>query len=191
MNTTRVYDENGVENQVHMNYLNVPAVPEYLRLCGTKSSVAKRIGETRAAVEALAKEKGRQTMVILNHPIWRWYDVKPEDFSFDSAHGTLSVSVAGKKSISRTGQFIVTKRDFSETPVRTVTINPADAPEDKRKVYARTHTLAGTPCGEHFPASQDSRGVDAAVSPHVRCDRQPAVRSEDIQCYVKDGRNVV
>ena len=64
--TTHVYDENGVEHAVHMNYLNVPGV-------------AQRIGDSLKAVEALAKEKGRESMFILNHPIWRWYDVKPED----------------------------------------------------------------------------------------------------------------
>ena len=31
-----------------------------------------------------------------------------------------------------------TKRDFSEKPVRTVTIEPSDAPADKQKVCART-----------------------------------------------------
>ena len=203
--TTRVYDENGVEHQVHMNYLNVPGVPEHFRTCGTKASVAQRIADSLKAVEALAKEKGREPMFILNHPIWRWYDVtpedlvanlygvgnddthgyfgtvshsppgihcipynawslvraealtaealiramnagdfavcegvQPEDFSFDAASGTLSVSVAGKKNLCRTIQFIVTKRDFSEKPVGTVSIEPPDAPEDKQKVYART-----------------------------------------------------
>ena len=247
--TTRVYEAGGVEHQVHMNYLNLPGVPEYLRKCGTEATVAQRIGETRAAVAALAKEMGREEMFILNHPIWRWYDVRPEDlidnpevrffevcnggspfapgkglptdgfatdrfwdvvnafrarrgqpllygvgnddthayfgipnyvpgihclpynawslvraeelssgaliramkagdfaacegvqpedFSFDPASGTLSVSVAGKKNLCRTIQFIVTKRDFSEKPVRTVSIEAPDAPEDKRKVYAR------------------------------------------------------
>jgi hypothetical protein len=249
--TTHVYDENGVEHAVHMNYLNVPGVPEFFRTCGTKATVAQRIGDSLKAVEALAKEKGREPMFILNHPIWRWYDVKPEDlvanpevrffevcnggspyapgkglpsdgfatdrfwdavnafrarrgqpllygvgnddthgyfgtvshsppgihcipynawslvraealtaealiramkagdfaacegvqpedFSFDAASGTLSVSVVGKKNLCRTIQFIVTKRDFSEKPVRTVTIEPPDAPADKQKVYART-----------------------------------------------------
>ena len=247
--TTRTYDDDGVEHQVHMNYLNVPGVPEFLRTCGTKATVAQRIGDTLKAVEALAKEKGRETMFILNHPIWRWYDVtpedlvanpevrffelcnggspyapgkglpadgfatdrfwdvvnafrvrrgqpllygvgnddthsyfgtvghvpgihclpynawslvradaltaealiramnagdfavcegvQPEDFSFDPASGTLSVSVAGKKNLCRTIQFIVTKRDFSEKPVRTVSIEPPDAPADKQKIYAR------------------------------------------------------
>ena len=77
--TTRTYDEDGVEHQVHMNYLNVPGVPEFFRSCGTKASVAQRIGDSLKAVEAMAKEKGRETMFILNHPIWRWYDVRPED----------------------------------------------------------------------------------------------------------------
>ena len=247
--TTRTYDDDGVEHQVHMNYLNVPGVPEHFRNCGTKATVAQRIRDSFKAVEAMAKEMGRESMFILNHPIWRWYDVnpedlianpevrffelcnggspyrpgeglptdgfatdrfwdvvnafrarngqpllygvgnddthayfgtvgsvpgihclpynawslvradaltaealiramhagdfavcegvQPEDFSFDPASGTLSVSVAGKKNLCRTIQFIVTKRDFSEKPVRTVSIEPPDAPEEKRKIYAR------------------------------------------------------
>ena len=247
--TTRTYDDDGVEHQVHMNYLNVPGVPEFFRGCGTKASVAQRIGDSLKSVEALAREKGRESMFILNHPIWRWYDVtpedlvanpdvrffevcnggspyapgkglpadgfatdrfwdvvnafrarngqpllygvgnddthsyfgtpghvpgihclpynawslvraealtaealiramkagdfaacegvQPEDFSFDPVSGTLSVSVAGKKNLCRTIQFIVTKRDFSEKPVRTVSIEPPDAPAEKQKIYAR------------------------------------------------------
>ena len=247
--TTRTFDDDGVEHQVHMNYLNVPGVPEHFRNCGTKATVAQRIGDSLKAVEAMAKEKGRETMFILNHPIWRWYDVRPEDlvanpevrffelcnggspykpgkglsadgfatdrfwdvvnafrarngqpllygvgnddthayfgtvgyvpgihclpynawslvradaltaealiramnagdfavcegvqpeeFAFDAASGTLSVSVAGKKNLCRTIQFIVTKRDFSEKPVKTVSIEAPDAPEEKRKIYAR------------------------------------------------------
>ena len=247
--TTRTYDDDGVEHQVHMNYLNVPGVPEHFRNCGTKASVAQRIADSLKSVEALAKEKGRESMFILNHPIWRWYDVtpedlvanpdvrffevcnggspyrpgnglpsdgfatdrfwdvvnafrarngqpllygvgnddthayfgtpghvpgihclpynawslvraealtaealiramkagdfapcegvQPEDFSFDPTSGTLSVSVADKKNLCRTIQFIVTKRDFSEKPVRTVSIEPPDAPAEKQKIYAR------------------------------------------------------
>ena len=254
--TTRVVDANGVDNQVHMNYLNVPGVPEFFRSCGTKATVAQRIADSLKAVEAMAKERGRESMFILNHPIWRWYDVKPEDlianpevrffelcnggspyrpgnglptdgfatdrfwdvvnafrvrkgqpllygvgnddthsyfgtpghvpgihclpynawslvradaltaealiramkagdfavcegvqpeeFSFDAASGTLSVSVAGKKNLCRTIQFIVTKRDFSEKPVKTVSIEAPDAPEEKRKIYARTINVYDT-----------------------------------------------
>ena len=254
--TTRVVDANGVDNQVHMNYLNVPGVPEFFRSCGTKATVAQRIADSLKAVEAMAKEKARESMFILNHPIWRWYDVKPEDlianpevrffelcnggspyrpgnglptdgfatdrfwdvvnafrvrkgqpllygvgnddthsyfgtpghvpgihclpynawslvradaltaealiramkagdfavcegvqpeeFSFDAVSGTLSVSVAGKKNLCRTIQFIVTKRDFSEKPVKTVSIEAPDAPEEKRKIYARTINVYDT-----------------------------------------------
>ena len=248
--TTRVDGADGLDNQVHMNYLNVPGVTEFLSMCGRKGTVAQRIGDTFKAVESLAKEMGRETMFILNHPIWRWYDVKPEDlvanpevrffevcncgssyvpakglpddgfdtdrfwdvvnafrarrgqpllygvgnddtheyfgtvghvpgiharpynawslvraealtaealiramkagdfaacggvqpedFSFDAASGTLSVSVAGKKNLCRTIQFIVTKRDFSEKPVGTISVSPTDAPEKRRRNCART-----------------------------------------------------
>ena len=77
--TTRVADQTGIVNQVHMSYLNVPAVPDYFRKCGTKGTVAQRIGEASKAVEEAAAKLGRDGMFILNHPIWTWYDVLAED----------------------------------------------------------------------------------------------------------------
>lgn len=243
--TTSTKPTPGVKNQVHMNYVNVPGVPSSY-LSGAKDrneSVAARIEGTRAAVEGLAKELGREELFVLNHPIWRWYDVlaedliatpkvrffevcnggspyrhaeglpadgydtdrfwdavnafrarrgepllygvgnddthayfglpcaapgihclpfnawslvraealtpqallaamkagdfaacegvQPEDFSFDPATGTLSVSVAGAPRVCRTIQFIVSKKDFSEKPVKTVKVRPADADPEK------------------------------------------------------------
>ena len=247
--TTRVADQTGIVNQVHMSYLNVPAVPDYFTKCGTKGTVAQRIGEARKAVEEAAAKLGREEVFILNHPVWTWYDVlaedlvanpgvrffevcnggspyapgkglskdgfdtdrfwdvvnafrarrgqpllygvgtddahhyfgtgkyvpsihsvpmnawckvraaglsqpeliaamkagdfavcegvEPDDFSFDPSTGTLSVSVGGKKDICRTIQFIVTKKDFSEKPVGTFEVLPADAPKDKRARFLR------------------------------------------------------
>ena len=250
--TTRVESAEGVVNQVHMNYLNVPGVAPYLKKPVVKGvAVAQRIEETRASVAQLAQELGREELFVLNHPIWRWYDVlaedlvatpkvrffevcnggspyragkglpadgydtdrlwdvvnafrarrgepllygvgnddtheyfgmpgsapgihclpfnawslvraealtpqaliaamkagdfaacegvQPEDFAFDAAKGTLSVSVAGAPRLCRTIQFIVTKKDFSETPVKTVEVMPeevaeADRPKNVRRV---------------------------------------------------------
>ena len=50
--------------------------------------------------------------------------LEPADVAFDSATGTLSVAVAAKAGASRTIRFIVSKRDFSETPVRMFTARP-------------------------------------------------------------------
>jgi len=296
--TTRTYDDDGVEHQVHMNYLNVPGVPEFFRGCGTKASVAQRIADSLKSVETLAKEKGREPMFILNHPIWRWYDVtpedlvanpevrffevcnggspyapgkglpsdgfatdrfwdvvnafrarkgqpllygvgnddthayfgtpgsvpgihclpynawslvraealtadalilamkagdfaacegvQPEDFSFDATNGTLSVSVAGKKNLCRTIQFIVTKRDFSEKPVRTVSIEPPDAPADKQKIYARKINVYDTKkigciakavsggIGEAVSASYTMKPDDLYVRARILSPERPA-----------------
>ena len=49
--------------------------------------------------------------------------LEPEDVSFDKTSGTLEVSVQAG-AVPRTVRFIVTKRDFSEKPVATVTVRP-------------------------------------------------------------------
>ena len=54
------------------------------------------------------------------------------------------MSVAGKKNLCRTIQFIVTKRDFSEKPVGTVSVSPTDAPEKRRRNCARTINVYDT-----------------------------------------------
>jgi hypothetical protein len=253
--TTSITYDDGVNNQVHMNYLNVPKMIEMPRKTVSeggvvrKVTVAERIRDTHKLVSDLAKEMGRDEMFILNHPVWRWYDVTPEDlianpevrffelcnggspyknakglpsdgwatdrfwdivnafrarrgekllygvgtddthtyfntagsvpgihclafnswcyvraeeltqdalvkamkaadfavcegfepkdFSFDASTGTLSVSVDGKKNVCRTIEFIVTKKDFSEKPVKTIEVFPEDAPEKNRKICRR------------------------------------------------------
>lgn len=243
--TTNTNPVEGIVNQVHLNYLNVPGVADNLRGYAVKGvSVVQRIEIVRKSVEALARSLGREEMLILNHPIWRWYDVlaedliatpevrffevcnggspyrpgkglpadgydtdrfwdvvnafrarrgqpllygvgnddtheyfgmpgsapgihclpfnawslvradaltpeallkamkagdfaacegvQPEDFSFDAKTGTLSVSVAGAPRQCRQIQFIVTKKDFSETPVKTVDVMPEERPEAER-----------------------------------------------------------
>ncbi|MBR1609148.1 MAG: hypothetical protein IJ678_05980 [Kiritimatiellae bacterium] len=62
--------------------------------------------------------------------------LEPEDVSFDRATRTLSVSVAAKPGAARTVRFFVSKRDFSETPVRTIAIRPAAEPDSA--VHERT-----------------------------------------------------
>ena len=63
--------------------------------------------------------------------------LEPEDIAFDAKTGTLTVSVAAKPGAARTIRFIVSKRDFSETPVRTVMVRPAaevDIPVHERSL---------------------------------------------------------
>ena len=43
------------------------------------------------------------------------------------------MSVAAKKDAVRTIRFIVTKKDFSEKPVRTVTVTPSEPKADKKR----------------------------------------------------------
>ena len=272
--TTRVADEAGIVNQVHMSYLNVPSVPDYFRKCGTKGTVAQRIGEAHKAVKEAAAKFGRDEMFILNHPVWTWYDVQaedlvanpdvrffevcnggasyapgkglpddgydterfwdvvnafrarrgqpllygvgtddthnyfgtrdyvpskhcvplnawckvraaelsqksliaamkagdfavcegvePDDFSFDPSTDTLSVSVGGKKDICRTIQFFVTKKDFSEKPVGTIEVLPADAPEDKRARFLRKVKVYDKKIGKL--AKSVTGGIGEAVS---------------------------
>ena len=258
--TTRVQNADGVMNQVHMSYLNVPAVPAYFRKCGTDSTVVKRIAEARKAVADAAKSFGREDMFILNHPIWTWYDVlaedlianpevrffevcnggspyapgkglpkngtdndifwdvvnafrarrgqpllygvgtddshhyfgtrdyvpavhcitqnawckvrakelsqkalisamsagdfaacegvEPEDFTFDPSTGTLEVSVEGAKDVCRTIEFVVSKKDFSEKPVKTLDLLPPDAPEDRKARFHRKINIYGKGIGQ-------------------------------------------
>ena len=247
--TTRVTGAGGVLNQVHMSYLNVPAVPEFFLKCGNDDTVPGRIAKAYAAVREAARKAGRDEMFILNHPIWNWYDVlaedlvanpdvrffevcnggspyapgkglpadgcdterfwdvvnafrarrgqpllygvgtddshyyfgtkdylpsihcvplnawckvraselsqpaliaamregdfaacegvEPDDFSFDPSTGTLSVSVSGQKDICRTIEFFVSKKDFSEKPVATFEVFPAEVAEDRRARFHR------------------------------------------------------
>lgn len=253
--TTGVLDSaTGIANQVHMNYLNVPGVPRDIPKAPANMTVCRCIRQTEAAVAKLAAKLKRESMFILNHPLWLWYDVRPEDlialpqvrffelfngascyraapglssdgfesdrfwdvvnafrarrgepllfgvgnddthfyfgestrrpqlscipfsawnfvraealtpaallkamkagdfaccngfepedFSFDRKTGTLSVSVAGRKNLARTIEFIVTKKNFSEKPVKTLVVHPAEALDPKRaKRFERTVNL--------------------------------------------------
>jgi hypothetical protein len=258
--TTNVRNAAGVAHAVHMNYLNVPAVPDYFRRCGTAATVAERISLARRAVADAARKLGRREMFILNHPLWKWYDVQPEDlianaevrffevcnsgspfapgkglpsdgldadrfwdvvnafrarngqpllygvgtddthyffgtkntvpadgcvplnawcrvraasltadalisamadgdfaaceglepddFSFDAASGTLTVSVAGQRDVCRTIEFIVSKKDFCAEPVKTLTIFPLDETGKRRARACRTVNVYGNGIGQ-------------------------------------------
>lgn len=273
--TTKTQPTEGIENQVHMNYLNVPGVAEGLTGYPLKGvPVAQRIENIRKSVEKLARELGREELLVLNHPIWRWYDVlaedliatpdvrffevcnggspyrpgkglptdgydtdrfwdvvnafrarrgqpllygvgnddtheyfgmpgtspgihclpfnawslvraesltpqallaamkagdfvacegvQPEDFSFDAAKGTLSVAVAGAPRQCRTIQFIVTKKDFSEEPVKTFEVKPEDAREaDQPKTLRKVNVYDSKKIG--VVAKSTSGGVGEAV----------------------------
>lgn len=299
--TTRVEDGAGVVNQVHMGYLNVPAVPEYFTTCGTKGTVAQRIAESFRAVKETARRMGRDEVFILNHPVWTWYDVlaedlianpdvrffevcnggspygpgdglpkdgrdndvfwdvvnafrarrgqpllygvgtddahhyfgtrnyvpsmhcvtmnawckvraeelsqpaliaamragdfaacegvEPADFSFDPATGTLEVSVEGKRDLVRTIEFVVSKKDFSEKPVRTVQVLPAAAPEKQRGRFARKINLYETEkigkvvktvsggIGEPVRASYRMKPDDLYVRARIKSPERPVVRA--------------
>ena len=63
--------------------------------------------------------------------------VEPSAVSFDRATGRLTVRVEAKAGVARTIRFIVSKRDFSETPEATFTVTPPGRRAADRKVYAR------------------------------------------------------
>lgn len=109
--------------------------------------------------------------------------LEPEDVSFDKAAGTLTVAVAAKPGAARTIRFFVSKRDFSETPVRTMTIRPssrADRPDQERtveiydpeRIGVEVETVAGAP-GEAIRASYTLAPDDLYVRARVEEPGQP------------------
>ena len=52
--------------------------------------------------------------------------LEPEDVVFDKSAGRLEVTVGAGSATTRTVKFIVTKRDFSEKPIRTLTVRPKE-----------------------------------------------------------------
>ena len=283
-----------VGNQVHMNYLNVPGVPKFLHKCGRNDSVAGRIRKTEQAVAELAAKLKRDPVFIVNHPVWQWYDVLPEDLianpkvrffelcngggtwehapqlpgdglftdrlwdvvnafrsrrgepllygvgnddthhyfgtidskpahhclpynawsyvraealtaealikamnagdfaccegfspeDFSFANGTLTVSVAGAKDVVRTIEFVVSKKDFSEKPVKTVeNLHPAGAPKhvvrkvnmyDHKKIGVVVKRVSGA-MGEGVKASYTLASDDLYVRARVISPVRPAV----------------
>ena len=101
--------------------------------------------------------------------------LEPEDVSFDPSAGRLEVAVPAG-AVSRSVRFIVTKRDFSEKPVATVTVRPEnfkDAMKFQRKIniydekigkVAKTVTArAGEPIRAAYTLADDDLYVRARI----------------------------
>lgn len=108
--------------------------------------------------------------------------IEPEDVCFDRSTGTLSVAVAAKAGAARTIRFIVSKRDFSETPVQTLTARPAekaDMPRFERtfriyddKIGLVAKTVEGIP-GEALCASYTMADDDLYVRARIEEPGEP------------------
>ena len=101
--------------------------------------------------------------------------LEPDDVSFDRPSGTLEVSVPAG-AVPRTVRFIVTKRDFSEKPVATVTVRPdaaKDVPKFQRtiniydekigKVVKTVTARAGEPIRAAYTMASDDLYVRARI----------------------------
>ena len=74
----------GVVHQVHMNTVNIPDVPPSRRAKNfsprfNNKPVAELIGEKAREAKEQAARLGVPHLFVLNHPVWRWYDVVPEE----------------------------------------------------------------------------------------------------------------
>jgi len=245
---TTTINHQGVRNQIHMNYVNLPGKLPYLDKLDKADTVERRIRSTDRAVTEFATQLKRDSLFVVNHPIWEWYDIVPEDlianpqvrffeqcncgssyapaselpkdgldtdrfwdivnafrarrgepllygvgnddthhyfglagslktpphgvpgnawsyvraealtseallkamkagdfacceglepqdFAFDRSTGTLTVSVAGAADLARTIEFVVTKKDFSEKPLKTIEVTAKG--NDKSKALQR------------------------------------------------------
>lgn len=63
--------------------------------------------------------------------------VEPSEVEFNRAAGRLTVRVEAKAGVARAIRFIVSKRDFRETPESVFTVTPPGADAGSRKTYAR------------------------------------------------------
>lgn len=112
--------------------------------------------------------------------------LEPEDVCFDRSAGRLEVSVAAQTAVSRTIRFIVTKKDFSEKPIKTVTGRPVeknDVPRFARvinvydeKIGMTVKTVKGGP-GEALSASYTLQDDDLYVRARIEEDGQPLVKA--------------
>jgi hypothetical protein len=76
--------DKGDTYQLHMNYINLPELlPSYRRKDFTRTlpnkNVSEFLRENVRETSEVGKKLGRKHLFILNHPIWRWYDVGPEE----------------------------------------------------------------------------------------------------------------
>ena len=73
----------GAKRQVHVNYLNVPGVPDVFATAEARQSRGEDfsavIRRLRLSVEDEAKRKGRDPLFVVNHPHWCWYDVQAHE----------------------------------------------------------------------------------------------------------------
>jgi len=106
--------------------------------------------------------------------------VEPETVEFDRTKGRLSVSVAGKAGVVRRVRFIVTKRDFSEKPVRAFDIAPQEEGGEvmtrhikvyDEKVGQMAKTVEGK-IGEAVAASYELKADDLYVRARVESDEK-------------------
>ncbi|MBR2837457.1 MAG: hypothetical protein IKE55_01605 [Kiritimatiellae bacterium] len=81
--TRAVQYSDGRIHQLHMNYVNLPqllpsyAEPGFKRIAND-IPLGSFLGSHAKETAELAAALGRPHLFILNHPIWRWYDVSPE-----------------------------------------------------------------------------------------------------------------
>ena len=81
--TRSVQYQDGRVHQLHMNYVNLPqllpsfASPDFKRIA-KDIPLGQFLGQHAKETTELARTLGRPSLFILNHPIWRWYDVGPE-----------------------------------------------------------------------------------------------------------------
>ena len=101
--------------------------------------------------------------------------MEPDDVSFDPSAGKLEVSVPAG-AVPRTVRFIVSKRDFSEKPIATVTVRPEkfkDLPKFQRtiniydekigKVVKTVTARAGEPIHASYTMESDDLYVRARI----------------------------
>ena len=73
----------GAKRQVHVNYLNVPGVPDVFATTEARQSRGEDfsavIRRLRLSVEDEARRKGRDPLFVVNHPHWCWYDVQARE----------------------------------------------------------------------------------------------------------------
>ena len=135
--------------------------------------------------------------------------LEPERVAFDRTAGRLEVSVAAKPGVPYVIRFIVTKRDFSEKPMKTFEVHQGKArPKDGKKpsstrvinVYDEkvglvVKTVEGKP-GEALSAAYEMAADDLYVrariespteKPHSCCPLHPKCRVAWTQPYAKDA----
>jgi hypothetical protein len=81
--TRSVKYADGRIHQLHMNYVNLPRLlPSYLapgfKRVESDIPLGVFLGSHAKETADLSAAMGRPHLFILNHPIWRWYDVGPE-----------------------------------------------------------------------------------------------------------------